>query len=122
MKLRILFFSVSLSLLLAGCAEKGDKAIAYGDGLGQEWQPTGPKQLRLSAENFFTRDVVVIAEAPGLHYELTIGPIRQRHMIIPAEKYEITAYADGDTAGNVKLHVDPDDRNGGKGLWVKIRP
>ena len=107
---------------LTGCGERGDKAVANGDGLGQEWAPAKPHLLRISAENYFTRDVVVRADAPGLHYELTIGPIRQRFMVVPDEKYEITAYAAGDTAGNVKLFVDRDDRNGGKGLWVKIRP
>ena len=108
--------------LFAGCSERGDKAVAYGDGLGQEWAPAKPHLLRISAENYFTRDVVVHADAPGLHYELTIGPIRKRFMVVPDEKYEITAFADGDTAGNVKLSVDRDDRNGGKGLWVKVRP
>ena len=109
-------------LLLAGCSERGDKAIAYGDELGREWKPSAPKQMRISVENYFTRDVVVTAAAPGLHYELTVGPVRRRYMIVPAEKYEITAVADGDTAGNVHLHVDPDDLNGARNLWVKIRP
>ena len=109
-------------LFLAGCGERGDKAIAYGKELGQEWVPTGPKQMRISAENYFTRDVVVQADAPGLHYELTVGPIRQRYVIVPEAKYEITAYTREKSTGSVKLWVNPDDRNGAKGLWVKIRP
>ena len=39
--------------------------------------------MRISVENYFTRDVVVHADAPGLHYELTVGPVRQRYMVIP---------------------------------------
>ena len=119
LKICVWVFVVSL---LTACGERGDKAVAYGDGLGQEWAPAKPHTMRISAENYFTRDVVIHADAPGLHYELTIGPIRQRFMVVPDEKYEITAYAAGDTAGNVTLHVDRDDRNGGKGLWIKIRP
>ncbi len=113
---------VLATLFLAGCAERGDKAIAYGDDLGQDWKPTAPKQMRIAVENYFTRDVVVQADAPGFHYELTVGPIRRRHMIVPEAGYRIEAYAAGDTAGNVQLFVDKDDRNGAKGLWVKIRP
>ena len=121
MKRRALVFLGSL-LLLAGCGERGDKAIAYGPELGQEWVPTGPKQMRISVENYFTRDIVVQADAPGLHYELTVGPIRKRYMIVPEAKYEITAYTREKSTGTTQLWVNADDRNGAKGLWVKIRP
>jgi len=117
-----LLLALGALLLLAGCGEKGDKAIAYGKELGQEWVPTGPKQMRISVENFFTRDVVVLADAPGAHYELTVGPIRKRHMIIPEAKYEVKAYTEERSTGIMKLYVQEDDRNGAKGLWVKIRP
>ena len=121
MKRPVLILWLSL-LLLAGCGERGDKAIAYGPELGQEWAPAGPKQMRISVENYFTRDIVVQADAPGRHYELTVGPIRQRHMIVPEAKYEITAYTREKSTGTTQLWVDVDDRNGAKGLWVKIRP
>jgi hypothetical protein len=124
MKPRLLLFSLSLliSLLLSGCAERGDKAIAYGDGLGQEWKPTGPKQMRIAGENYFTRDVVIQADAPGLHYELTVGPIRKRYMIVPEAKYEIKAYTEERSTGLMKLYQQGDDRNGAKAIWVRIRP
>jgi len=116
-----LFLASGSLLLLAGCGERGDKAIAYGKGLGQEW--TGaPGQMRISAQNFFTRDVVIHADAPDAHYELTVGPIRERHMIVPEAKYEIQAFTKEKSTGMMKLYIDPDDRNGAKGLWVKIRP
>lgn len=108
-------------MLLAGCGERGDKAIAYGKELGQEW--TGaPGQMRISAENYLTRDAAVHADASGAHYEMTVGPIRKRHMIVPEAKYEISAYTKEKSTGLMKLYADKDDRNGAKGLWVKIRP
>ena len=114
--------ALAVALLTASCGESGAKAIAYGDDLGQDWNPpAGAQQLRIGAENYFTRDVVVVAIATGLHYELTVGPIRKRYMIVPDAHYEITAYTHGDT-GMVKLEVDEDNRHGAKGLWVKIRP
>jgi hypothetical protein len=122
---RLLFLSaVALAAaFLAGCGERGDKAIAYGDGLGQDWKPTGAApQMRIAAQNFFTRDVIVYADAPGVHYEMTVGPIRERYMIVPLGKYEITATTRGNSAGMSKLWVDPDDRGAAKGLLVKIRP
>ena len=109
-------------LMLTACGEHGDKAIAYGSELGQDWQPTGPGQMRISVENYFTRDAVVNADAPGAHYELTVGPVRRRYMIIPEAKYQITAYTEERSTGMTKLWVNSDDRNGAKGLWVKIRP
>lgn len=111
-----------IAALCAGCGEHGAKAIAYGDDLGLEWSaPAGSKQMRISVENYFTRDVVVEADAPGLHYELTVGPIRKRYMIVPEAEYKITAYTEERSAGINKLYVIPDDRNGAKGLRVKIR-
>jgi hypothetical protein len=78
--------------------------------------------MRITAENSFTRDVVVMADAPGAHYELTVGPIRERYMIVPEATYDIQAMTREKNTGNVKLYVSPDDRNGAKGLRVKIRP
>ena len=116
-----LFLCTSL-LLLTGCGERGDKAIAYGKGTGDDWKPTAPKQMRIAVENSFTRDVVLAADAPGAHYELTVGPIRERYMIVPEAEYEIRAWTQEKSTGNVKLYESPDDRNGAKGLRVKIRP
>ena len=109
-------------LALAACGERGDKAIASGDGLGQDWRPpAGAAQMRISVENFFTRDVVVLADAGPAHYELTVGPIRQRYMIVPAADYKIRAYTEERSTGMNFLYVNPDDRNGARGLLVKIR-
>jgi hypothetical protein len=109
--------------LLAACGERGDKAIAYGDGLGQEWVPAGEAPLlRISVQNSFTRDVIVRADAPGSHYELTVGPIRERYMIVPLGKYDISAVTKERDTGNTKLWVNPDDRGKAKGLLVKVRP
>jgi len=121
MKPRLLFFSLSLSLLLAGCGERGDKAIAYGDGLGQEWTPAAPKQMRIAIENYFTRDVTVTADAPGAHYEMTVGPIRKRYMIVPEADYKLEAYTEERSTGIMKLYEQPDNRNGARGVWLKIR-
>lgn len=113
---------VALLALLAGCGEQGDKAVADGDGLGQDWRPPpGAKQMRISVENYFTRDVVVLADAPGLHYELTVGPIRKRYVIVPDADYKVTAYTEERSTGNNFLYVDRDDRNGARALLVKIR-
>ena len=78
--------------------------------------------MRITGENLFTRDVVISAAAPGKYYELTIGPIRERYMIVPAATYEIQAWTQERNTGAVKLYVGDDDRNGAKGLRVKIRP
>jgi len=121
-RLAPLFLLLLIAAFCAGCGERGDKAIAYGDGLGQEWTPPAAgQQMRISVENYFTRDVVVLANAPGLHYELTVGPIRKRYMIVPEAEYKITAYTEERSTGLNFLYVNPDDRNGAKGLWVKIR-
>jgi hypothetical protein len=111
------------ALLTAGCTgESGDKAIAYGDGLGQEWTPpAGGKQMRIAVENYFTRDVLVVANAPGLHYELTVGPIRKRYMIVPEAEYEIKASTEERSTGMNYLYVTPEENNGAKCLHVKIR-
>jgi hypothetical protein len=109
-------------LLLTGCAERGDKAIAYGKGTGDDWKPAASGQMRIAVENSFTRDVVLSATAPGKYYELTVGPIRERYMIVPEAAYEIQAWTQEKKTGNVKLYVTGDDRNGAKGLRVKIRP
>ena len=116
-----LLLALLVAGFLAGCGERGAKAIAYGDGLGQEWTPAAGGQMRIAVENYFTRDVVVQADAPGLHYELTVGPIRKRYMIVPEAEYKITAYTEERSTGLNFLYVTPDDRNGAKGLWVKIR-
>lgn len=119
MKARLLL--VIPLLLLSGCGERGDKAIAYGKDLGQDWAGA-PGQMRISGQNFFTRDVVIYADDPGARYELTVGPIRERYMIVPEAKYEITAFTPEKSTGVMQLYADKDDRNGAKGLWVKIRP
>ena len=108
-------------LLLAGCGERGDKAIAYGKGRGREWTPAAAGQMRIAVENYFTRDVIVMADGPRAHYELSVGPIRERYMIVPEGKYEITAVTPTQKTGNMRLHVDPEDINGAKGLRVQIR-
>ena len=112
----------SALLLLTGCGERGDKAIAYGKGTGDDWKPAAPGQMRIAVENSFTRDVVLSATAPGKYYELTVGPIRERYMIVPEETYAIQAWTPQEQTGNVKLYVTADDRNGARGLRVKIRP
>ena len=122
-RLALLATAALATFLFTGCGENGDKAIAYGDGLGQEWAPpAGAKQMRISADNSFTRRIVVVAEAPGVHYEMTVRPIRERYMIIPEGNYTITAFTEQRSTGMTKLWVNPDNRNGGKGLLVKIRP
>ncbi len=109
------------ALLFAACTERGDKAIAYGKGRGRDWKPATPGQMRIAVENYFTRDVVVVAEAPGAHYELTVGPIRERYMIVPEAKYEITASTEERSTGMMRLHIDPEDIAGAKGVRVQIR-
>jgi hypothetical protein len=118
----LILFAALAAALFSGCAEKGDKAIAYGDGLGQDWKPAAAGQMRIACENYFTRDVVVQADAPGVHYEMTVGPIRKRYMIVPEAKYEIKAFTEERSTGLMHLYVNADDRNGAKGLHVKIRP
>ena len=109
-------------MLSAGCGENGDKAIAYGDGIGRGWHPPpGEKQMRIAVENSFTRDVLVQADAPGMHYEITVRPVRDRYMIVPEAKYEIKASTEGHSTGLNYLYVMPDDGDGFKGLRVKIR-
>ena len=107
---------------LTGCGERGDKAILYGDGLGKEWRPpTGGGQMRICVENFFTRDVVVTAVGGNQHFELTVGPIRKRFMIVPEADYKISAVTEEKSTGNNYLYVDKILENGAKGLHVKIR-
>lgn len=81
-----------LALLVAGCGERGDKAIAYGNDMGESWNPSAPGQMRIAAYNLFTQDVVITAVAPGKHYELTVGPIRQRYLVLPRADYEIRVW------------------------------
>jgi hypothetical protein len=123
MKRSLVFFAAALAAVsLTGCAEKGDKAILYGDGLGKEWRPpAGGGQMRICAENYFTRDVVVQADGGGKHFELTVGPVRKRFMIVPEAEYEIKAYTEEMSAGITRLYVDKVQENGAKGLHVKIR-
>jgi hypothetical protein len=118
----LLLAAALAAAFFTGCRERGDQAIAYGDDLGQEWTPpAGAKQMRISVENYFTRDVVINADAPGVHYELTVGPIRKRHMIVPAADYKITAFTQERSTGMNYLYVTKDDRNGARALLVKIR-
>jgi hypothetical protein len=122
-RLLLVSTAVLAALLPAGCGERGDQAIAYGAHLGQDWKPpAGAKQLRIAVQNSFTRDVIVYADAPGAHYELTVSPISERYMIVPEAKYEISATTEGQSTGMTRLWVEPDNRNGGKGFLVKIRP
>jgi len=123
MKRPLWFIAAALAaVLLTGCAEKGDKAILYGDGLGKEWRPpAGGGQMRICCENYFTRDVVVQADGSGRHYELTVGPVRKRFMIVPEAEYQIKAYTEEKSAGMNYLYVDKIQENGAKGLHVKIR-
>ena len=123
MKRSLLFMTVVLAAVwLAGCAEKGDKAILYGDGLGKEWRPpAGGGQMRICCENYLTRDVVIQADGGGRHYELTVGPVRKRFMIVPEGEYEIKAFTEEKSAGMNNLYVDKIQENGAKGLHVKIR-
>ncbi|HVU17039.1 MAG TPA: hypothetical protein VHD32_08935 [Candidatus Didemnitutus sp.] len=121
---RIAFVALVLVAFLAtSCGERGDKAISYGDELGQDWRPpAGAAQMRISVENYFTRDVVVQADAGSAHYELTVGPIRKRYMIVPTANYEINATTEERSTGTTLLHVRPDDRDGAHALLVSIRP
>jgi hypothetical protein len=120
--LPLLLSAALAAVFFTACAEKGDKAIAYEDGLGEDWKPAAPGQMRIACENYFTRDVIVQADAPGAHYEMTVGPVRKRHVIVPEAKYEIKAYTEERSTGMMHLYVEANDRNGAKGLLVKIRP
>jgi hypothetical protein len=118
----LLLTAAVAAVLLASCAEKGDKAILYGDGLGKEWRPpAGGGQMRICCENYFTRDVVVQADGGGKHFEMTVGPVRKRFMIVPEADYQIKAYTEEKSAGMNNLYVDKIQENGANGLHVKIR-
>lgn len=121
MKLPLLLCSALL--LLTACGERGDKAIAYGSGTGADWKPSAPGQMMITAQNLFTRDVVIVALAPGKHYEMTVGPIRERYMIVPDAKYKIEAWTGEKRAsGVVHLYVGFDKHDGYNAIPVKIRP
>lgn len=118
------FVTVLLAFALAGCGEKGDKAILYADGLGRDWKaPAGEAQLRVAVQNSFTSNATVMADGEGRHYEMKVGPIRDRYMIIPAGQYEFSAYAVGRTVGETKLKITPEDTSAtSKGFLLQIRP
>jgi hypothetical protein len=111
-------------LLASGCSfEKGDKPLARGKGFGYDWTSANPKDvLRVSVQNSFTRDSFVALDGAGKHYELTVGPIKDAFMIVPKGNYEFSAWSFGKSVGNTKYDVGQDDRNGIKGVLVKIRP
>jgi hypothetical protein len=116
-----LILAISILSLLTGCGERGTKAIAYGNDLGENWKSSvGDNLICISVENFFTRDVVIHANSDAAHYELTVGPIRQRHMIVPAADYKIEAFTNERRATNMKIFVTPAERNGVKDLRIKI--
>jgi hypothetical protein len=65
--------------------------------------------------------VVVQVDGDGKHYELTVGPVRKRFMIVPEAEYTVKAFTQEKSAGMNFLHVDKIQENGAKGLHVKIR-
>jgi len=75
----------------------------------------------LLREFFHTRDVVIEADGGGRHYELTVGPVRERFMIVPEAEYKIKATTQERSTGMNYLYVDKIMENGAKGLHVKIR-
>jgi hypothetical protein len=90
---------------------------------GYDWTSANPKDvLRVSVQNSFTRDSFVALDGAGKHYELTVGPIKDAFMIVPKGNYEFSAWSFGKSVGNTKYDVAQDDRNGIKGVLVKIRP
>jgi len=119
MKIR-LFFALASLLLLAACGQRVDHPIAMGDGFGREWSGA-PGQVRISVNNRLTREIVAHVDAPKAHYEITVGPGHQRHMIVPdAEnnfKFSLY-YSDGKEVGG--NYMETDDRNGAKGRLIDI--
>lgn len=109
-------------LCLAGCAEKGDKTIVSGEGLGETYKaPAGSKQMRIAMENYFTRRVTIEVTGGGKQYQVVVGPIRKWHIVVPEAKYEIKAWTEERSTGGNYLHVTPFTANGLNGLWVRIR-
>ncbi len=120
MKLRHLFAFTSM-LLLAGCggqSERGVEPIARGTGLGQEWSPSGPNQMRIAVKNSLTGTFVVRIDSSKAHFELTVGPKEERYMIVPLAEYKFFVFNGQKSAGN--NYIFDDDHNGAKGLVLDI--
>jgi hypothetical protein len=113
-----------LGFVLMSCVrEKGDAPLARGKGFGYEWNSGNQSAiLRVSVQNFFTRDSVVALDGNGRHFELCVGPVRDAYMIVPKGNYRVTAWTFGNSVGTMRFDVQKDDRNGARGVIVKIHP
>ena len=110
-----------------GCSrESGLRPVTRGSGLGEEWTFQGDPSsvMRVSVQNSFTRDVYVDLSASGATYQLIVGPIRERFMVIPKKDYDIKVRTNGPSSDPDYIHYYRSDtlKNGISGIFLRIRP
>jgi len=104
----------------------GDQPVARGDGLGETWSNAGqqPNLVMYAVRNSYTRDILVALESGNVHYELVVGPVRERFMVVPKAAYEIKITTSGSSAVEDYIHYYPEPcaRQGAQGILIKVKP
>ena len=104
----------------------GDQPVARGDGLGESWTNAGqqPNLVMYAVRNSYTRDILVALESGNVHYELVVGPVRERFMVVPKAACEIKITTSGSSAVEDYIHYYPEPcaRQGAQGILIKVKP
>ncbi|HUJ45136.1 MAG TPA: hypothetical protein VLW52_16195 [Opitutaceae bacterium] len=124
--MRNLLMAVFIWLLSACSREMGDAPVTRGDGLGETWVDAGqrPNLVMYAVRNSYTRDILFALESSGAHYELVVGPVRERFMVVPKGDYQIRIATSGSSAVEDYIHYYPEPcaRHGVQGILIKVRP
>ena len=100
--------------------------IARESGLGEGWsyQGSASSVWIVAVQNSFTRDVTVDIRSSSAAYQLIVGPVRDRFIVIPKGDYDIKVSTLGrsSVARYIHFYEQKTLRNGIAGVLLKVRP